>query len=378
LNVVFVNITQEKINESALRVQEQAMRSALGGIILRSMDGAITWINPALEAMTGYHREELIGSKEFVATASPEQAAAILDEIREKGRWSGELEVRRKDGRKIDMLFHASIVKDAAGVPLCTMSWCEDITERKQAEKERERLINQLEAKNAELERFTYTVSHDLKSPLVTITGFLGMLEHDLAAHNQAAVREDMQEISLAAARMKQLLDELLQLSRIGRVVNPPRKINLRDLVQTVVQPRAAVVAESHIELAIADDLPTICGDAVRLSEVLQNLIDNAIKFTRKAAHPRIEIGWRPGDGCDVISVRDNGIGIERPYLQRIFGLFEQLDPGVGGSGIGLAIAKRIVEVHGGTIWAESDGPGEGTTFYFSLPRHDPCDTEAA
>jgi PAS domain S-box-containing protein len=378
LNVVFVNITQEKLNEAALRVQDHAMRSALGGIVLGAMDGTINWVNPALEAMTGYCRDELVGGPGHFAVHSPEQLAAARQELMQKGGWSGEMELRRKDGRKVDMLIHSSIVKDAAGVPLCTMSWCEDISERKQAEKERDHLIAQLEAKNAELERFTYTVSHDLKSPLVTITGFLGMLEHDLAANNQAAVREDMQEISLAAARMKQLLDELLQLSRIGRVVNPPRQINLGELVQSVVQPLANVLAENRIELVVAEDLPTVYGDVVRLTEVLQNLIDNAIKFSRKASQPRITIGWRPGDGCDVIYIRDNGVGIERPYLQRIFDLFEQLDPGVGGSGIGLAIAKRIVEVHGGAIWAESAGVGQGATFLFSLPRHESCDTDAA
>ena len=250
----------------------------------------------------------------------------------------------------------------------------QDINTRKRAEEEREALIRELEAKNAELERFTYTVSHDLKSPLITIKGFLGLLERHAATGDTERLSADVTRISNAADRMQTLLGELLELSRIGRLVNPPEEISLGKLVHEVVYLLAGRLTERDVQVEIADDLPVVYGDRPRIREVLENLVDNAVKFMGAQPHPRVEIGVRadkqhPRDGDEtVVYVRDNGIGIDPRYHERVFGLFEKLDPETAGTGVGLAIVKRIVEVHGGRVWVESEGAGQGSTFCFTLP----------
>ncbi len=367
LNLVVQDITERKRTEAALRIHDHAMRAAVGSIVLGDMDGRMTWVNPATEALLGYSANELIGSTGKLLVMDPEKVEHFRQELYEKGTWSGEIDTRRKDGSLIQVMVHSSIVRDLSGKPICTMSWCEDVTAKRRYETEREALIAQLEAKNEELERFTYTVSHDLKSPLVTISGFVGMLDHDLTIGDEAAVRDDLAEINTAAVRMKRLLDELLELSRIGRVMNPPQDVSLAELAAQAVQ--HVEPSAGRVQFDIDPTLPIVRVDAPRLLEVLQNLIDNAVRFARDAAEPRISIGQRMQGDQRVIFIRDNGIGIETQYLKRIFNLFEQLDPQSGGTGIGLAIVKRIVEVHGGTVWAESQGLGTGATFCFTLPE---------
>jgi len=248
-----------------------------------------------------------------------------------------------------------------------------DTTKRKRAEEERESLIAELEAKNAELERFTYTVSHDLRSPLITIQGFLGFVEQAAIAGNVERVQADIARISNTTDKMQQLLDELLELSRIGRLVNPPQEVPFGDLAREAVSLVTGRLAQRGVEVDIAPDLlaadgPTIYGDRPRLREVLQNLVDNASKFMGDQPHPRVEIGMRRDGEERAFFVRDNGIGIDPRYHDKVFGLFDKLDQEAEGSGVGLSIVKRIVEVHGGRIWVESEGTGRGSVFCFTLP----------
>ncbi len=234
---------------------------------------------------------------------------------------------------------------------------------------ERKRLIKELESKNAELERFTYTVSHDLKSPLITIKGFLGYLERDAASGNLEQVKTDSARIQGAVEKMGQLLEELLELSRIGRIMNPPQEVSLTELVRDAVETLAGRISERGVTLKIAEGLPMLYGDAARLREVVENLLDNAIKFMGNQRHPQVEIGHRRDVDRTVIYVKDNGTGIDARYHDKVFGLFERLEHSTEGTGIGLAIVKRIVEVHGGQIWVESEGVGLGCTFCFTLPE---------
>ena len=240
-----------------------------------------------------------------------------------------------------------------------------DISERIQAETERNKLIAELETRNAELERFTYTVSHDLKSPLITIGGFLGYLEEDAREGNAEKLQQDIQRINEATVKMKRLLDELLELSRIGRLMNPPENVPFEEIVQDALAQLEGQLTRGNIEVDVGGDLPTVRGDRTRLIEVVQNLVDNATKFMGDQPEPKIEIGVKK-DGEDIFFVRDNGIGIDSKYHERIFGLFNKLDQTVEGTGIGLALVKRIVEYHGGRIWVESEA-GKGATFYFTL-----------
>ncbi len=253
----------------------------------------------------------------------------------------------------------------------------------KAADIAKERLIAELEAKNAELERFTYTVSHDLKTPLVTIQGFLSFIRRDARSGNLERLDEDIGRINGAVGRMRGLLEELLDLSRIGRVMNAPQRVPLGELVDEASELLAGTLSKRQAEIRVLDDLPIVVGDRARLFQVVQNLLENAIKYSDGA--PLIEIGVDKstagpestdreravGGSTDqpVVFVRDHGIGIEPKHLEDVFGLFRQLDPGYDGTGIGLALVKRIIELHQGQIWVESDGPGRGSTFFFSLPE---------
>ncbi len=243
-----------------------------------------------------------------------------------------------------------------------------DIEERQQIEQERENLIKELEAKNTELEQFTYTVSHDLKSPLITIRGFLTLLEQDAQAGDGEKLTTDMQYISHAADTMQHLLDDLLELSRIGRMVNPFEEVALPELVTGICDVLAGRLAQKQVNVTISPALPTVYGDRTRLAQVFENFIDNAAKFMGDQPHPQIEIGVRRQDGEQVVYVRDNGMGIDKSQHDTIFGLFKKLHTDVEGTGIGLTTVKRIIEIHGGRIWVESDGTGKGTTFCMTFP----------
>jgi PAS domain S-box-containing protein len=230
-------------------------------------------------------------------------------------------------------------------------------------------MIEELEAKNAELERFTYTVSHDLKSPLVTITGFLGYLEMDAVRGNIDKVKMDILRISNAARKMEYLLNDLLELSRVGRLMNPPENIPFEDILREALEQVRGRMEAGQVRVVIQPDLPIVHGDRVRLVEVVQNLLENAAKYTSGCPDPQVEIGTRGENEqhYPILFVRDNGIGVDPQYHERIFGLFNKLNPQIEGTGIGLTLVKRIIEVHGGRIWIESSR-GSGATFFFTLP----------
>ncbi|MFH0994901.1 MAG: ATP-binding protein [Pseudomonadota bacterium] len=242
-----------------------------------------------------------------------------------------------------------------------------ELAERNRAEAALRRNEHELQEKNTELIRFSHAVSHDLKSPLVTILAFLGYLEQDIQNQNTVRIETDMGYIRTAAEKMGHLLDELRNLSRIGRVTSDPVEMPLQEIVQEALALVAGRIAEKGVRIVLTADPVILFGDRSRLVEVFQNLIDNAVKFTGDQTAPCITIGAEKSGDEIVLFVRDNGIGIDPRHQEKIFGLFEKLDPQAEGTGMGLALVKRIVEVHGGGIRVESKGPGNGACFRFTL-----------
>ncbi len=237
-----------------------------------------------------------------------------------------------------------------------------------QNDEQKRELIDQLEQKNMELERFTYTVSHELKSPLVTVNGFLGLLQKDMAADNQEKIGQDMEKISGAIDTMSRQLDDLLELSRIGRSVNPPTRFSITALCREVVQMMQGLIDERAAVVDIEESMPRIYADEARIREVIKNLVENGIKFTAAERSPRVEITAELRGKEVLCRIRDNGPGIEPRYHEKVFGLFDRLDTAVPGTGVGLALVKRIIEIHDGSIWIESQGDGQGCCFCFTLP----------
>jgi PAS domain S-box-containing protein len=237
----------------------------------------------------------------------------------------------------------------------------EDITEQKKNELE-------IRQKNEELTRFIYTVSHDLKSPLVTIKAFSNYLEEDIENNDLEARERDLNYIRNAADKMGKLLDELLELSRIGRKENPKEYITLESIIEAARDLVAGRLEQKKIQVKITGPPVMLYGHGQRFIQLYQNLLDNAAKFMGNQPDPMIEVGAFTDEKNEIVLfVKDNGKGIDPRYHHKIFGLFEKMDNETEGTGIGLALVKRIVEVHGGTIWFSSRGNGSGTTFYFKL-----------
>lgn len=234
---------------------------------------------------------------------------------------------------------------------------------------ERKRFEDELGQKSAELERFTYAISHDLKSPLVTISAFLGYLETDIGDADKELIRRDMSYIRTAADRMGLLLGELLELLRVGWVVSNPVWVNFQDVVQESLQLLAGPIIERGVRVTGPETRIMLFADHPRLVEICQNLVENAVKYMGEQADPCIEIDAEQVNGETVFFVRDNGMGIDERFRENIFGMFNKLDACSDGSGLGLALTKRIVEMYGGNIWVESEGIGSGSCFRFTLPK---------
>jgi len=376
--VVEAAMTKEALHESEAR-WHFALEGAGDGVWDWNAQTDQVYFSRQWKVMLGFAEHEIGNTlAEWDTRVHPEDRDYVNEEIRKhlEGAtpfYSSEHRMQCKDGAYKWVLDRGQVVEwTKDGKPLRVIGTHSDITERKQAENEREALIAELEAKNTELERFTYTVSHDLKSPLITIGGFVGFLERDALLGDNERVKADAAHINDALAKMQELLDELLELSRIGRVLNPPEMVSFEAIACEAIEAVRGRIDARAIQVGIAPDLPEVYGDRARLVEVVQNLLDNACKFTSEQSHPRIEIGIRQTETGPVFYVRDNGIGIDPQYHEKVFGLFDKLDPTSEGTGIGLALVKRIVETHGGRIWIESAGKGGGATFYFTLPATAP------
>jgi signal transduction histidine kinase len=226
---------------------------------------------------------------------------------------------------------------------------------------------SELKARNAEMERFIYTVSHELRSPLISASGLVGLLIQDLEKGDEKRTKTDLKLIDNAVTKMDKLLSEILELSRVGRVMNLPEDVPFDVIVKEALDREAGDLKSRGFEVSVANDLPMVHVDRTRIMEVLVNLLENSIKYIGTQSRPRIEIGHRIDGKERILYVRDNGIGIDPSQYDKIFGLFYKVDGKSEGTGVGLALVKRIIEVHGGHIWIESE-LGQGCTVCFTLP----------
>lgn len=374
----FLSVTLERRHaETALRESEARYRklfrefhAVLNAIpdtlVLQSPGMEVLWANRG--AALGVHREpaELVGRRCFEIWHGRDRPCdpCPVPECLDSGEAS-EGRVTTSDGRIWEL--RAAPLRDDAGAMLGVIELARDISARHQADAEREALIAELRSRNEALDQFTYTVSHDLKGPLTTIRGFAGLMEKEVRDGRTDRARGYARQIGAAGERMQLLLDDLLGLSRIGRLTHAPEPVSLLEVAREAAASFAVQLEEGGVTLEIDPELPVVQADRTRLREVLENLLGNAAKFLGDQPRPAVRVGWRKEAGRPVFYVRDNGLGIAPEHRERVFGLFDKLDPGSQGTGIGLTIVKRIVEVHGGRVWVESEGRGTGSTFCFTL-----------
>jgi PAS domain S-box-containing protein len=374
--LVFSDVTEKYRAEKALKESEDRYRQLVkhlsSGVVVHAPDTSILFSNPMASTLLGLSKDQMRG-KEAIDPAwcfigedgtqlQPEEYPVNRVLSSGKPHDNQIIGIRRPDRTEpVWVQCNAYPVTGAEGDLLRIVVIFIDITGRKQIEKE-------LRKKSAEIEQIMYSVSHDLRSPLVTVKAFMGYLENDLAEGNREKLAQDIQYIHGAADKMKLLLDELLEFSRIGRVEAAPVDVTFGELLDEVLSSLAGTIAEKSVDILLPDSGLIIYGDRLRLCQLWQNLIENAIKYSRDDIRPCIETGWQQMNEETVFFVRDNGIGIDPRHLGKVFGVFEKLDPRSPGAGLGLTMVLRIVEMYGGRVWVESEGVGTGSCFCFTLP----------
>ena len=380
---IFEDVTEHLAARAALEESELRYRSLFDrmeeGVVYEDDEGRVVSANPAAERILGLALESMEGRapedprwscvRADGSPFPPEELYTVRALVGGRPH-SGLMGIHNPDLGKT-VWVQASAVpefKPGAERPFRVFTTLADVSALKEAEVRLEAQAAELAAKNAELERFTYTVSHDLKSPLITIKGFLSCIAEDAASGDAELLASDLGRVSRAADRMQELLSDLLELSRIGRVANPSRRFSMGEAVSQALESLGGLVASSKAEISLPDAWPEAVADEARVAEVWQNLLENAVKYSG-GRPPRIVLGWERAEGELRYFARDEGIGIEPRYLGTVFGLFNKLDPKSEGTGIGLALVRRIVELHGGRAWAESGGEGKGATFLFVLPE---------
>jgi PAS domain S-box-containing protein len=348
-------------------------------IFVRDMSDVITYWNRGAQELFGWTDKEAIGrySQEVLQTIFPTPLEEIRAELLRTNRWEGELKKTKADGTQVVVASRWSLRRDDQERPLAILETNNDITERKRREEEIQGLNRELakrstdlESINKELEAFAYSISHDLRAPLRHMAGYTELLQKYASAVVDEKSNRYMAMILESAKRMGNLIDDLLAFSRIGRAETQKTLVSLAQLVREALAEVRQDTEGRNIAWKIGA-LPDFYGDRSMLRLVLVNLISNAIKFTRTRPQAEIEIGCADGNRDElIVFVRDNGVGFDMKYVNKLFGVFQRLHPSDAfeGTGIGLATVQRIVHRHGGKVWAEGV-VDSGATFYFSAPR---------
>jgi PAS domain S-box-containing protein len=398
-SVITRDITNRKMVENTLREKNQILEAA--PILVTDLDGRIVLWNQGSEEFYGYTKEDAIGrvAHDLLQTEYSQPLAQILEQLNHTGTWDGELIHQRRDGARVMVGSHWILHRDGQGRPTRIVRTNNDITARKAAEQQlatqaaeleaqaqelarsdREiRKLNQeleqrvrdrtreLEAANHEMEAFTYSVSHDLRAPLRHISGFAKILSEEYGPALQPEAGNYLRRIQDGTRRMGLLIDDLLTLGRIGRHEVRLQLTGMNSIVGDVMNDLKPDTEGRSVEWKIGN-LPFVEADPALLKVIFQNLISNALKYTRPREHTIIEIGREQIDGQTSVFVRDNGVGFNMKYADKLFGVFQRLHRAEDfeGTGVGLATVQRIVQKHGGRIWANAE-IDKGATFYFTL-----------
>jgi PAS domain S-box-containing protein len=376
---ISTDITDRQRAEIALRESDQRLNLALSSAEIGTWDwnivtGKITW-DDRMHDIFGLRRETYSGTyADFERFLHPDDVERVKDAVNSSLGSRDDFDIDYRvvwpNGSVRYITARAAVQRDDAGQPQRMSGVCLDISERKRAEEQLQSYAARLESTNRELEEFAYIVSHDLQEPLRTLSFFSDSLQTELGNALPEQSQQDLKFITNAAERMQQLVRDLLALSRAGRADLKRERVKLNECVQAALSALATRLKETKAEIEVGE-LPEIYGDRTLLTQLFQNLIGNAVKFVG-AKTPRVCISAHQHDGSWVVSVRDNGIGIKPEYAQKIFAPFQRLHAQAEyeGTGIGLAICRKVVQRHGGKIWVESQ-PGEGSHFQFELPGSD-------
>jgi len=374
----FLDISERKRAEAALTSRRALLEVAHDAAFLTDTDARITYWNTGAQQTYGYTPAEALGrvSHELLHSEFPEPLADIRAKVARDGQWDGELVHTCRDGRVIVVMSRWAAHRADDGRLLGTLQANRDITSRKRDEAELlrrasalERANIQLARSNEELEQFAYVASHDLSEPLRAISGPISLLARRYRGELDAEADQFIEFAVDGCRRMQAIIDDLLALSRAGRVDGELQAVDCNVLVKGVVAGLGARIAETGAIVRV-DPLPTVVSQPTQLGQVFQNLISNALKFIPPGVVPEVVVSAeRIGDEWD-FSVVDNGIGIEPRHRERIFGMFKRLHSRTEfeGSGIGLALCKRIVERQGGRIGVDTAPSGQGSCFSFALP----------
>jgi PAS domain S-box-containing protein len=367
------DVTSRKQAEEKLRAASQYSRSlieaSLDPLVTISAEGKITDVNKSTEEVTGFSREQLIGSDFSDYFTEPQKARKGYQEVFTEGFVRDyPLAIRQKTGKIIDVLYNATLFRNEAGQIQGIFAAARDVTERNAMENEIKQTLEKLKQSNSELEQFAYVASHDLQEPLRMVASYVQLLERRYKGKLDADADGFIAYAVDGANRMRGLIDDLLTYSRVSRLGKPFEPTDLESTLDIVLMNLQASIAENSA-VVTHNKLPVVMADGGQLVQLFQNLISNAIKFHGKKP-PHVHVSAQVKETEYLFSVRDNGIGIAPEYFDRLFKIFQRLHTReeYPGSGIGLAVCKRIVERHGGRIWLESQ-VGKGSTIYFTLNK---------
>lgn len=342
---------------------------------MATVDGAGILIeaNPAFEVVAGVSRQVLKGRRFDALFTKPAEAGRLVAQALAEGRANDVLlTIRHPDGAQRHVSLSAATVPGRSDDGVVVFLVARDLTDRIEAERELAKKTRIIERSNAELAQFAYVVSHDLRQPLRTVGSFLTLIERRLGADIDGELKEFIGFAVDGAQRMDRLIVDLLNYSRIGRQGAPFEAVDLSEALSEALANLGMVIDEAQAQVEVPEHLPTVQGCRTELVRLFQNLVGNAIKYADPTRPPAVAITCRDDDGHWLLSVRDNGIGIPADSLERVFGLFQRLagPDQTDGTGIGLAVCRKIVERHRGRIWAESE-IDHGSTFFIALPKDD-------